>query len=201
MKSPSAAPKAASAELPIILFEHQQAWSEWLDHHHSESPGVWLRLAKKNADIRSLSYAEALDVALCYGWIDSQKKSYDQASWLQKFSPRGAKSLWSKINRDKVAVLTEAGRMKPAGVTAVERAKADGRWAAAYDSQRNATVPEDLRAELDRNPAARAFFTTLDGANRYSVLFRIQTAKKPETRAKRIAALVAMLAKNEKFHP
>lgn len=197
MKSPT----NVSGELPIILFEHQQAWSEWLDQHHSESPGVWLRLAKKKAAIASLSYTEALDVALCYGWIDSQKKSYDESSWLQKFTRRGLKSIWSKVNREKVQALVEAEKMKPAGLVAVGRAMEDGRWAAAYDSQRTASVPADLQAELDANPTAKAFFSTLDGANRYSILFRIQTAKKPETRAKKIAALVAMLEKNAKIHP
>lgn len=189
------------AELPVILFEHAQAWTEWLEEHHPDAPGVWLRIAKKAADFRSVSYAEALDVALCYGWIDSQKKSYDEASFLQKFTPRGPRSIWSRVNREKVDALVGAGRMKPAGLLAVERAKADGRWDAAYESPRNATVPEDLQAELDRNPAARDFFATLNRTNRYAILFRIQTAKKPETRAKRIASFVAMLERNEKVHP
>ena len=186
-------------ELPILLFEDSDAFSEWLDRHHRDSPGVWMRLAKKGAALRSLSYAEALDVALCYGWIDSQKKSYDEESWLQKFGPRGPKSLWSKINRDKVEALTAAGRMQDAGIDAVERARADGRWDAAYDSQRSATVPDDFQAELDRSPAARDFFASLDGANRYAILFRIQTAK-PQARAARIAAFIAMLERGEKIH-
>lgn len=190
----------AKAELPIVLFEDEGAWEAWLDAHHAESPGAWLRLAKKNAPIRSVTYAEALDVALCYGWIDGQKKSYDDDSWLQKFTPRGPKSLWSKINRDKVDALAAAGRMKPAGLLAVERAKEDGRWDAAYDSQRNATMPEDLQTALDATPAAKEFFATLNGANRYAILFRVQTAKKPETRARRIETLVAMLARGEKLH-
>ncbi|HET6567085.1 MAG TPA: YdeI/OmpD-associated family protein [Rhodothermales bacterium] len=190
-----------SAEQPILLFEHEQAWAEWLEEHHADAAGVWLRLAKKKAEFQSVSYAEALDAALCYGWIDSQKKGYDASSWLQRFTPRGPKSIWSRINREKAQALMEAGRMKPAGLAAVERAKEDGRWAAAYDSQRNATVPDDLQVELDRNPKARAFFSTLDSANRYAVLFRIQTAKRPETRAKRIASLVGMLERNEKIHP
>jgi uncharacterized protein YdeI (YjbR/CyaY-like superfamily) len=188
----------AKPELPVILFEDPAAWATWLDEHHAGAPGIWLRLAKKDAPIRSVSYAEALDEALCYGWIDSQKKSWDEDSWIQKFTPRGKKSLWSKVNRDKVAAL--AGRMRPAGLREVERAKEDGRWDAAYDSQRNATVPDDFQAALDANPAARGFFATLNGANRYAVLFRIQTAKKPETRARRIETLVAMLARNEKIH-
>jgi len=191
----------ARTELPVILFEHAQAWTEWLEENHPDAPGVWLRIAKKAAGMRSVTYAEALDVALCYGWIDSQKKSYDEASFLQKFTPRGPRSIWSRVNREKVDALVGAGRMKPAGLLAVERAKADGRWDAAYESPRNATVPEDFQAELDRNPAARDFFAALNRTNRYAILFRIQTAKKPETRAKRIASFVAMLERNEKIHP
>jgi uncharacterized protein YdeI (YjbR/CyaY-like superfamily) len=191
---------AAPAQLPILLFESTEAWSAWLETHSGGEPGVWLRLAKKAAPINSITYAEALEVALCHGWIDSQKKSYDEASWLQKFTPRGPRSIWSRVNREKVEELTKAGRMKPGGLLAVERAKEDGRWDAAYDSQRIATVPEDLQAELDRNPAARAFFATLDGANRYAILFRVQTARRPEARARRIAEFVGMLARNEKIH-
>lgn len=193
-------PPEGPGGLPVLLFETPEAWTEWLDRHHSDSPGAWLRLARKKAELRSLSYAEALDGALCFGWIDSLKKSYDEDSWIQKFTPRGPKSLWSKVNREKVEALVEAGRMRPAGLLAVERAKEDGRWAAAYDSQRTATVPEDLQAELDRNPVAAAFFASLSGANRYSVIWRIQTARKPETRAKRLATLVAMLERGETIH-
>jgi uncharacterized protein YdeI (YjbR/CyaY-like superfamily) len=192
--------KAPAPELPIILFDDQAAWAEWLDEHHKDSPGVWLRLAKKGAPYTSVSYAEALDDALCYGWIDSQKKTFDQHSFLQKFGPRGARSIWSKVNREKIHALTEAGRMKPAGIQAVESAKADGRWDAAYDPASTATVPDDLQAALDANPKAKEFFATLNGANRYAILFRVQTAKKPETRAKRIATLVEMLERNEKIH-
>ena len=191
---------AAKPEYPILLFPDDAAWDAWLAEHHAGAPGVWLRLAKKGAPLTSLSYAEALDEALRFGWIDSQKKSYDEHSWLQKFGPRGPKSLWSKINRDKIAALVAAGRMMPAGTRAVESARADGRWDAAYDSQSNATVPGDFQAALDARPAARDFFATLNGANRYAILFRIQTAKKPETRARRIETLVAMLARNEKIH-
>lgn len=194
-------PKAtAPAELPILLFEDQQGWSDWLDQNASGSPGVWLRFGKKKSGIKSIYYAEALDVALCHGWIDSQTKSYDESSYLQKFTPRGPKSIWSKINREKVQALTEAGRMRPAGLLAVESAKKDGRWDAAYDSPRNATVPEDLQVALDQNPKAKAFFETLNGANRFAILFRIQTVKKPETRAKKIASFVEMLERGEKIH-
>lgn len=192
--------KAPAPELPIILFDDQAAWAAWLDEHHADSPGVWMRVAKKGAPYASVSYAEALDVALCYGWIDSQKKTFDQHSFLQKFGPRGARSIWSKVNREKVHALTEAGRMKPAGLLAVESGKADGRWDAAYDPASTATVSDDLRAALDANPKAKEFFATLNGANRYAILFRVQTARKPETRARRIATLVEMLERNEKIH-
>jgi uncharacterized protein YdeI (YjbR/CyaY-like superfamily) len=193
--------RAGAAPLPVILFEDREAWAAWLDERHATAAGVWLRLAKKGASIRSLSYAEALDVALCYGWIDSQKKGHDAESWIQKFTPRGPKSIWSKVNREKVQALTDAGRMRPAGLRAVEAAKGDGRWAAAYDSQRTATVPEDLAAALDGRREAKAFFAALDGANRYAVLWRVQTARTPAARAKRIATLVEMLARGEKIHP
>ncbi|HEX8276265.1 MAG TPA: YdeI/OmpD-associated family protein [Longimicrobiaceae bacterium] len=194
-------PKTPAPELPVLLFEDQAAWAEWLDRNHPDAPGVWLRHAKKDSGISSVSYAEALDVALCYGWIDSQKKSWDESTWIQKWGPRGPRSIWSKVNRDKVDALVAAGRMKPAGLAAVEAARADGRWDAAYDSQSNATVPDDLRAALDASPKAAEFFATLNGANRYAILFRVQTAKKPETRAKRIAGFIQMLERGEKMHP
>ncbi|MEO8083255.1 MAG: YdeI/OmpD-associated family protein, partial [Ardenticatenales bacterium] len=177
------------------------AFAAWLAEHHAASTGIWLRIAKSASGIPSVTYAEALDEALCYGWIDGQKKGYDADAWLQKFTPRRPKSIWSKINRDKVAALITAGRMQPAGLAEVERAKADGRWDAAYDSQRTAEVPADLLAALDADEDARAFFATLNSANRYAVLWRIQTAKRPETRAKRVADLVAMLGRGEKLHP
>lgn len=196
----SAAQKSTTDQ-PVILFADPQAWDRWLDEHQAESAGVWLRLAKKGAEITSISYAEALDVALCYGWIDSQKKSHDEASWLQKFTPRGAKSIWSKINRDKVEALISNGQMKPAGLAAIEQAQQDGRWDAAYDSARNATVPNDFQAALDENPRAKAFFNTLKRGNRYAILFRLQTAKKAETRLKRIQQFITMLENHETVHP
>ena len=165
------------------------------------SPGVWLRLAKAASGIPSPTYAEAVEVALCYGWIDGQAKKYDDETWLQKFTPRRPKSIWSKINRERVAALISAGRMQPSGLASVDAAKADGRWDAAYDSPRTATVPEDLQAALDANPAATAFFGTLNSANRYAILSRIQKAKKAETRARRIEQCVAMLERGEKLHP
>ncbi|HEX8430678.1 MAG TPA: YdeI/OmpD-associated family protein [Longimicrobium sp.] len=192
--------KAPAADLPVILFATTDEWADWLERHHDTAPGVWMRLAKKGAEITSITYAEGLDEALCHGWIDSHKKSYDEQSWIQKFTPRGRRSIWSKVNRDKVEALVAAGRMKPAGLAAVQAARDDGRWDAAYDSQRTSTVPDDFQAALDANPAARDFFATLNGANRYAILFRIQTAKKPETRANRIATLTAMLERNEKIH-
>jgi uncharacterized protein YdeI (YjbR/CyaY-like superfamily) len=187
--------------LPILPFASPRKWEDWLAKHHETSKGLWLKLAKKDSGIDSVTYAEALDVALCYGWIDGQKGSFDDTYWLQKFTPRTPRSKWSKVNRDKVTVLIKEKRMKPAGLAAVDLAKADGRWDAAYDSQSKASVPEDLQKEFDRNPAAAAFFATLDSANRYAVLYRVQEAKKPETRARRIEKLVAMLERGEKIHP
>ena len=187
-------------ELPILPFASQSTWADWLAKQHDKSAGVWLKLAKKDSGISSVTYAEALDVALCYGWIDGQKNSFDEKYFLQKFTPRRPKSIWSKINVEKVERLIASGQMKPAGLKTIEAAKADGRWEQAYSSQKNISVPEDFQSALDRNKKAKAFFETLNSANRYSFLFRIQTAKKAETRAKRIQQFVEMLEKNEKFH-
>jgi uncharacterized protein YdeI (YjbR/CyaY-like superfamily) len=192
--------KKPAADLPILSFESPEAFASWLGEHHSGSPGLWLKLAKKGSGIASVNYAEALDVALCYGWIDGQKGSFDESWWLQKFTPRGARSIWSKVNREKALALIEGGRMQPAGLAEIERAQGDGRWEAAYDSQSKAEVPADLAAALAANPAAQAFFATLDSANRYAVLFRVHGAKRPETRARRIAQFVEMLARGEKIH-
>jgi len=177
------------------------SWERWLKRHHAAAAGVWLRMAKKDSGIASVAHAEALEVALCYGWIDGQRKSEDHKHFLQRFTPRTARSTWSKINRDKALRLIEEGRMQPAGLAEVERARADGRWEAAYDAQSVATVPPDLKAALDANPKAAAFFAKLDSRNRYAVLFRTQGAKKPETRARRIGRFVEMLAKGEKLYP
>ncbi|MGI8770436.1 MAG: YdeI/OmpD-associated family protein [Acidobacteriaceae bacterium] len=185
----------------IFCFDDQPAWEQWLALHHNSSPGVWLRLAKKGSAAATVTYAQALDAALCYGWIDGQKKRESDTAWLQRFVPRAKRSIWSKINRQKVTALVESGRMQPSGLAEMERAKKDGRWDAAYDSPSNAVVPEDFQAALDKNAKARAFFATLESRNRYAVLFRIQTVKKPETRARRIREFVAMLARHEKFHP
>jgi len=188
-------------EIPIILFAKPKHWEEWLKKNHAASSGLWLRLAKKNSGVESLTYAEALDIALCYGWIDGQKKSYDDATWLQKFTPRGSRSIWSKINREKAEALIKSKRMKPAGLKAIESAKQDGRWDAAYDSQSKATVPDDFQAALDQNAKANAFFATLNSANRYAILFRIHTAKKAETRSRRIRQFIEMLENHETIHP
>jgi uncharacterized protein YdeI (YjbR/CyaY-like superfamily) len=196
----SAAKSAAKPELPVLFFESGEEWAAWLAENHDTSPGVWLRFAKKGSGIRSLTYAPALEEALRYGWIDGQAKRQDDDWYVQKFMKRAKRSIWSKINRDKVEALIAAGRMEPAGQAEIDRAKADGRWDAAYDSPKNATVPDDLQAALDASPAAKDFFATLSSQNRYGILFRLQTAKKPETRVKRIAEFVAMLERGEKLH-
>ncbi|MFF4154134.1 YdeI family protein [Streptomyces sp. NPDC001651] len=188
-------------DLEIVAFESAEAFQAWLGENHAVSPGIWLKLRKKSPGVVALDYAQALDVALCYGWIDGQKAGLDDQWWLQRFTPRTARSKWSKVNRDKVAALIEQGRMQPAGQAEIDRAKADGRWDAAYDSSRTATVPDDLAAALAAEPAAAEFFEALDRQNRYAILYRIQDAKKPETRARRIEKFVAMLAKGEKLHP
>jgi len=187
--------------LPILSFVSQGDWETWLEEHHHTSKGLWLKIAKKDSGINSVNYAEALDIALCHGWIDGQKGAFDDTFWLQKFTPRGPRSKWSKINVDKAVALIEAKRMKPAGLAAIEQARSDGRWEQAYDSQSKATVPEDLQRELDKNPEAAKFFATLDSANRYAVLYRIHEAKKPETRARRIEKFIGMLERQEKVHP
>ena len=189
-----------STDLPILPFANIKKWTAWLAKHHGKSAGLWLKLAKKNSGIPSVTYEEALEAALCYGWIDGQKGSFDGQFWLQKFTPRGPKSIWSKINTEKAERLIKSGAMQPAGFKVIEAAKADGRWDAAYSSQKNITVPEDFQAALDGNKKAKAFFAALKSAERYSFLFRLQTAKKPDTRAKLIQKYVGMLEKHEKIH-
>lgn len=184
----------------IRLFATQAAWTAWLEKNHRKPEGIWLRLAKKGSGLRSVSYAEALEVALCYGWIDGQKRPESEHAWLQRFVPRSAKSIWSKINREKADALIASGKMKAAGVAAVDAAKKDGRWDAAYDSPKASTVPEDFQSALNTNKRAREFFQSLDGANRYAVLFRIQTVKRPETRARKIREFVEMLERGERIH-
>lgn len=184
-------------DLPTLAFPTPADWERWIEAQPPGARGVWLKIAKKASGIPSVTYAEAVDVALCHGWIDGQKASFDDAWFLQRFTPRRPRSRWSAINVAKVATLIEAGRMRPAGLREVEAAKADGRWEAAYAGQRTIQVPEDLRAALDADPAAAAAFTTLDSANRYAILFRIADAKRAETRERRIAQFVAMLARGE----
>ena len=187
-------------EIESTLFRNAKAFEAWLRKNHAKSDGLWLRIAKRGADEPSVTYPEAVEIALCWGWIDGQKKGLDEQHFLQRFTPRRARSIWSKINVDKVAALVEAGRMQAPGHAQVEAAKADGRWAKAYDGARTSTVPDDLVAALAANPPAKAFFATINATNRYAILWRIQTAVKPETRAKRIAQLVEMLARGEVFH-
>ncbi|MBL8387378.1 MAG: YdeI/OmpD-associated family protein [Hydrogenophaga sp.] len=182
------------------LFKNARAFETWLTKHHARSDGLWLQIAKRGADEPSVSYAEAVEIALCWGWIDGQKKGLDDQHFLQRFTPRRARSVWSKVNVEKVAALIESGRMQAPGLAQVEAAKADGRWARAYDGARTAVVPDDLQAALDAQPPAKAFFATLNASNRYAVLWRIQTAVKPETRARRIEQLVDMLARGETVH-
>jgi uncharacterized protein YdeI (YjbR/CyaY-like superfamily) len=184
----------------VLAFESDAHWEAWLEEHHATSDGVWLKIAKKASGIPSVAYPEVLDTALCFGWIDGQRKALDDRYFLQRFTPRRARSKWSQINRDKVAALTRAGRMRPAGLAEVERAKADGRWDAAYGGQAAMTVPDDLQAELDARPAAAAFFATLSSQNRFAILFRLHDAKRPETRARRLAKFVAMLEAGETLH-
>jgi uncharacterized protein YdeI (YjbR/CyaY-like superfamily) len=188
-------------DLPVVGFADRAAWESWLAAQHAVSGGVWLEIPRKDSGAPGVSYPDALTVALCYGWIDGQKGRLDDRYWLQRFGPRRPGSRWSKINTEKAAELIEAGLMQPAGLREVELAQADGRWDAAYEGQRAMRVPDDLAAELAANEAAGAFFATLSGVNRYSILYRIGDAKRPETRAKRIAKYVAMLAAHETIHP
>ena len=189
------------ADLPIVGFATRETWRAWLAEEHATSSGVWLKIAKAGGSSEGVSYADALEVALCYGWIDGQKRKLDDDHWLQRFTPRKARSRWSRINRDKATALIERGEMQPAGLREVEAARADGRWDAAYAGQRTAAVPDDLRRALDADPDAAEFFSTLDSRNRYAILYRVQDAKKPETRARRIDKYVAMLAAGEKLYP
>jgi len=183
------------------LFKSQAHWHAWLEKNHLEPDGVWVHFAKKGTGAVTVTYPEALETALCFGWIDGQTKTHDEKTFVRKFTPRRARSVWSKINREKAEALIKSGRMKSAGLQAIEKARADGRWDTAYDSARTITVPPDFQAALDKSKSATAFFAKLDRANRYSVLWRIQTARTGELRAKRIASIVAMLTKKETFHP
>jgi uncharacterized protein YdeI (YjbR/CyaY-like superfamily) len=193
--------KANAAEGSAIrLFKSKAEWAAWLEKNHAKSSGMWLRIAKKGSKVRSVSYQEALEAALCYGWIDGQKRPESGESWLQRFLPRTNKSLWSKINREKAMALIASGEMRAAGLEAIEQAKQNGQWEAAYDSPKGATVPGDFQAALDASLRAKAFFESLDRGNRYALLWRIQTAKKAETRARKIEQFIGMLERKEKIH-
>ena len=191
---------AGRTELPVIAFKSSKELERWLRVNHAKSDGIWLKFARKDSGVDSVTYLEALDVALCYGWIDGQTKPFDAGSWLQRFTPRRARSRWSRRNTEKAEALIAAGRMAPAGLAQVKAAQADGRWAAAYDRQSQATVPPELEKALRANAKAQSFFATLNGVNRYALLYRIQVAKKPETKERLAAKFVAMLARGEKIH-
>jgi uncharacterized protein YdeI (YjbR/CyaY-like superfamily) len=187
-------------DLEIVLFAGPGEMEEWLEANAAGSPGLWLKIAKKGAPEPSVTYAEALELALCFGWIDSQKRGLDETHFLQRFTPRRPRGRWSKINREKCEALAEQGRLRPAGVGEIEAAKEDGRWEDAYEGQRSAKVPDDLQRELDANPAAAATFADLDSANRYAITYRLAEAKKPETRERRLRKFLAMLERGEKIH-
>jgi uncharacterized protein YdeI (YjbR/CyaY-like superfamily) len=192
---------SADDGLEQIAFASPAEWEQWLEDHHTASAGVWVKIAKKDTGIDSVRYPEVLDTALCFGWIDGRREALDERHFLQRFSPRRPRSRWSRINREKAERLIAEGSMRPAGLAETRRAEADGRWAAAYDGQRTSTVPDDLQRELDARPQAKAFFAELNSQNRYAILYRLQDAKRPETRARRLAKFVAMLEAGEKLHP
>ena len=183
-----------------IYFASQADWEKWLKKEHSIQKGIWIKLAKKNSEIPTITHQEALETALCYGWIDAQSHGFDDKYWLLKFTPRGAKSVWSKRNCEIVERLKAENKMQPAGLAAVAAAQKDGRWEAAYDSPKNMTMPEEFLKELTRNKKAKEFFDTLNKANTYAIGYRLQTAKKPETKQKRIKKIIEMLAKEKKLH-
>ena len=185
--------------LPLVLFETQESWAEWLDQN-AASNGVWVRIAKKGSAIKSIDYFQTLEVALCYGWIDGLKKAFDDDTWIQRFSPRKPASKWSKINKGKALKLIEAGKMRPSGMAVIEISKKKGTWDTAYDSQKNTVVPDDLQAELNKNPETAEFFNSLNSVNRYAIIYRLQTARTPEIRADRLAGFIEMLNLRKKIH-
>jgi uncharacterized protein YdeI (YjbR/CyaY-like superfamily) len=187
-------------DLPVLLFKSPDEFADWLDKNHTQPAGAWLKIAKKNTGAVSVSYTEALDVALCYGWIDGQVQKYDEQYYIQKFTPRRAKSIWSKKNTEKAETLIAAGKMKPAGLAAINQAKADGRWDSAYHSSSNFTMPEDFIKALKANPKASQFFESLNAGNRYAIYFQIQTAS-DKGRPAKIEKLIKMLEQNKKIHP
>ena len=191
----------ANDDLPQIAFASPAEWEQWLADNHAISDGVWIKMAKKDAGVASVRYPEVLDSALCFGWIDGRREALDERYFLQRFTPRRRRSRWSRINRDRAEQLIADARMHPAGLAEVARARADGRWEAAYEGQRRSVVPDDLQRELDARPNAKAFFAELSSQNRYAIVYRLQDAKKPETRARRLAKFVAMLEAGETIHP
>lgn len=193
--------KTATKPMMKRLFRSQTHWHSWLEKNHEEPDGLWVHFAKKGSGLVTVTYDEALETALCFGWIDGQLRTHDEKTFVRKFTPRRARSIWSKVNRTKAEKLIESGRMQPAGHRAIERAREGGEWDSAYDSARTATVPPDLTSALEKAKGAAAFFAKLDRANRYAMLWRIQTSRSPATRAKRITEIVAMLKKKETFHP
>ncbi len=192
--------KTSKTDLPVIPFSSPAAWEQWLEVNHAVTDGIWLQFYKKGSGISSVTYAEALDVALCYGWIDAQLKSIDKLSYKQHFTPRRPKSIWSKRNIEHIARLTAEGRMKPSGLREAEAAKTDGRWVEAYDSPANMVLPDDFMAELSKDEKALAFYESLGRANKYAICWRLQTSKRPETREKRKKEILEMLGRGEKFH-
>jgi uncharacterized protein YdeI (YjbR/CyaY-like superfamily) len=191
---------SGTKELPVKRFSSKSAWETWLKRHHESSPGIWLELAKKDSGNRSVSYLEAVEIALCYGWIDGQTASVDARWYRQRFTPRRPRSKWSQINRSRVEQLQAEGRLAPAGLRAVQAAQHDGRWDAAYASPRTIAIPEDLQAQLEDRPRARSFFDQLDSRNRYAILYRLHEARKPETRRRRLEQFVRMLEAGETIH-
>jgi uncharacterized protein YdeI (YjbR/CyaY-like superfamily) len=188
------------SELSVLSFDTSDEWFDWLEKHHSTSDGIWIRFFKKSSGVTKLNYDQALEGALCYGWIDSQVKGYDDKSWIQKYTPRRSKSIWSKINTEHIARLIKEGKMKPAGLAQVEAAKSDGRWDVAYHPAKTMTMPDDFLKELAKNKKAEAFFKTLNKTNTYAIGWRLQTAKKQETRERRMKAIIEMLSREEKLH-
>ncbi len=188
------------ADLPTVVFESEAKWEAWLTENYGDSQGVWLKIAKKGTGVTTVNYADALTVALCFGWIDGQRNKFDEVYFLQKFTPRRPKSIWSQVNCAKVTELIEQGRMREPGLAEIEKAKQDGRWDEAYPSQSNATVPDDLQQALDQNPQAQAFFDSLNSQNRFAILFRLHTAKRAETRQKRLNEFIIMLTEGRKIY-
>jgi uncharacterized protein YdeI (YjbR/CyaY-like superfamily) len=191
----------AEDDLQTLPFDSATEWERWLEDNHSASDGVWVKMGKKQAGVQSVRYPEVLECALCFGWIDGRREALDERHFLQRFTPRRSRSRWSRINRDTAERLISEGRMRAAGLAEVERARADGRWEAAYEGQRSIAVPEDLQRELDARPSARTFFAELSSQNRYAILYRLQDAKRPQTRARRLVKFVAMLEAQETIHP